>query len=127
MLVGDSAGFVSPVTGEGIYYAMLSGMLAADVASEAAEMKMPYHLITYEKRLKERILSELKIAAGLSEILFKSRDSIELVFRIAKDDLKMRQYILDFMGGVRSYSKIRRDMVTRMLSRHPLKTLRLRL
>jgi geranylgeranyl reductase family protein len=127
MLVGDSAGFVSPVTGEGIYYAMLSGVLAADVASEAAEMKMPYHLITYEKRLKERILSELKIAAGLSEILFKSRDSIELVFRIAKDDLKMRQYILDFMGGVRSYSKIRRDMVTRMLSRHPLKTLRLRL
>ncbi|MFW9943884.1 MAG: geranylgeranyl reductase family protein, partial [Candidatus Sifarchaeia archaeon] len=51
MLVGDAAGFVSPVTGEGIYYAILSGLVAADVASEAAEMKMPYHLVTYEKKL----------------------------------------------------------------------------
>ncbi len=127
MLVGDAAGLVSPVTGEGIYYAMRSGLLAADVASEAAELKRPYHLVTYEKRLKESILSELSIAAGISEILFKSRDNVELVFKIARNDLKMRQYILDFMGGVRSYSQIRRDMIARMLSRHPMKTLRLKL
>ncbi|UCH04516.1 MAG: geranylgeranyl reductase family protein [Candidatus Thorarchaeota archaeon] len=127
MLVGDAAGFVSPVTGEGIYYAMLSGLLAADVASEAAEMKMPYHLMTYEKRLKESILSELNIAAGLSEVLYRSRKNVELVFSIARSDPKMQQHILDFVGGVRSYSQIRRDMVRRMLSRHPLKTLRLRL
>ncbi|MFX1604183.1 MAG: geranylgeranyl reductase family protein, partial [Promethearchaeota archaeon] len=82
MLVGDAAGLVSSVTGEGIYYAMLSGLLAADVASEAVEMKMPYHLVTYEKRLKESILRELNIAAGLSEILYKSRKNVELVFRI---------------------------------------------
>ena len=126
MLVGDAAGFVSPVTGEGIFYAMLSGLLAADVATEAAEMKMPYHLVTYEKRLKERIVPELSIAAGMSNLLFKSRENVELVFRIAKEDPLMRKYILDFIGGVRSYSHIRRDMTKRMLSRHPLKTLKLR-
>jgi len=126
MLVGDAAGFVSPVTGEGIFYAMLSGLLAADVATEAAEMKMPYHLVTYEKRLKERVVPELSIAASMSNLLFKSRESVELVFRITKEDPLMRQYILDFLGGVRSYSQIRRDMTRRMLSRHPLKTLKLR-
>ncbi|MHA2380173.1 MAG: geranylgeranyl reductase family protein [Candidatus Thorarchaeota archaeon] len=126
MLVGDAAGFVSPVTGEGIYYAMLSGLLAADVASEAAEMKMPYHLVSYENRLKEAILRELSIAASLSGLLFKSRENVELVFRIAKEDFIMKQYILDFIGGVRSYSQIRRDMAKRLLSRHPLKTLKLR-
>lgn len=126
MLVGDAAGFVSPVTGEGIFYAMLSGLLAADVATEAAEMKMPYHLVTYEKRLKERVMPELSIAAKMSNLLFKSRENVELVFRIAKEDPMMRQYILDFIGGVRSYSQISRDMTKRMLSRHPLKTLKLR-
>ncbi len=126
MLVGDAAGFVSPLTGEGIFYAMLSGLLAADVATEAAEMKMPYHLVTYEKKLKERVVPELTIAATMSNLLFKSRESVELVFRIAKEDSLMRQYILEFFGGVRSYPQIRRDMAKRMLSRHPLKTVRLR-
>ena len=31
LLVGDSAGFVSPISGEGIYYAMDSGRIAAEV------------------------------------------------------------------------------------------------
>ncbi|MFW9943924.1 MAG: hypothetical protein ACFFB7_02915 [Candidatus Sifarchaeia archaeon] len=76
-------------------------------------------------KLKENILRELNVAAGLSEVLYKSRKNVELVFRIAKDDPKMQQLILDFIGGVGSYSQIRRNMIRRMLSRHPLKTLRL--
>lgn len=35
LLVGDAAGFVNPVSGAGIYYAMTSGMLAATIASQA--------------------------------------------------------------------------------------------
>ena len=37
MLVGDAAGFVDPMMGEGIAYAMKSGVLAARVAVEAVE------------------------------------------------------------------------------------------
>lgn len=39
LLVGDAAGFVNPLTGEGIYYAMASGQIAASVIAEAVEKK----------------------------------------------------------------------------------------
>ncbi len=35
LLAGDSAGFVEPLLGEGIYFAILGGQIAADVAQEA--------------------------------------------------------------------------------------------
>ena len=35
MLAGDAAGVVAPASGEGIYYAMLGGRLAAEAAEEA--------------------------------------------------------------------------------------------
>ncbi|GAA3112841.1 NAD(P)/FAD-dependent oxidoreductase [Streptosporangium carneum] len=37
MLAGDAAGFVNPLTGEGIYYALLSGRLAGEAAVQAAD------------------------------------------------------------------------------------------
>ncbi|MFX1476151.1 MAG: geranylgeranyl reductase family protein [Promethearchaeota archaeon] len=39
ILVGDAAGFVDPLTGEGIYYAMKSGQLAAKTCLQAFEKK----------------------------------------------------------------------------------------
>lgn len=38
ILVGDAAGFVNPVSGAGLYYAMSSGMIAADVAAQAIKV-----------------------------------------------------------------------------------------
>ena len=35
VLVGDAGGFVNPITGEGIYYAIHSGSLAAEVIAES--------------------------------------------------------------------------------------------
>ncbi|MFI7422205.1 NAD(P)/FAD-dependent oxidoreductase [Nonomuraea sp. NPDC049684] len=37
LLAGDAAGLINPLTGEGIYYALLSGRLAAEAVVEAAE------------------------------------------------------------------------------------------
>ena len=37
LLTGDAAGFVDPFLGEGIYYAVKSGEIAAEVATDAAE------------------------------------------------------------------------------------------
>jgi len=37
ILVGDAAGFVDPLMGEGIYYAMRSGLLAATASAEAID------------------------------------------------------------------------------------------
>jgi geranylgeranyl reductase family protein len=39
MLVGDAAGFIDPFTGEGIYYAMRSGQIAANACKKAIDKK----------------------------------------------------------------------------------------
>jgi len=54
MLVGDAAGFACPLEAEGVYYAMLSGKIAAEVGADSissgdtSELK----LVDYEKRWK---------------------------------------------------------------------------
>jgi geranylgeranyl reductase family protein len=37
LLIGDAAGFINPITGEGIYYAICSGKIAAEIADVALE------------------------------------------------------------------------------------------
>ncbi|HOZ20065.1 MAG TPA: NAD(P)/FAD-dependent oxidoreductase [Bacteroidales bacterium] len=49
LLVGDAAGFVDPVTGEGIYYAMRSGVLAAGAINASAKRKKRNVLGSYYK------------------------------------------------------------------------------
>ncbi len=39
LLVGDAAGFTDPITGEGLYFAMHSGILAADAIHNSAKRK----------------------------------------------------------------------------------------
>jgi menaquinone-9 beta-reductase len=52
LLVGDSAGFIDPITGEGIYYALLSGIYAAEAIGEAIDGagKLP---AIYAKKCRE--------------------------------------------------------------------------
>ena len=41
MLAGDAAGIVAPASGEGIYYAMLGGRLAAEAAAASLRPATP--------------------------------------------------------------------------------------
>jgi geranylgeranyl reductase len=50
LLAGDAAGVVAPASGEGIYYAMLGGSLAADAAIERLRTGDPRALATARKR-----------------------------------------------------------------------------
>ena len=54
MLVGDAAGVVNPFNGEGIAYAMETGELAADVATQALARNDERLLHTYPAELKAR-------------------------------------------------------------------------
>ncbi len=55
-MIGDSAGLVDPITGEGLYYALRSAELCASawLAGRPDD---------YRTRLEEEVLSELKLAA----------------------------------------------------------------
>lgn len=49
MLIGDAAGLVVHTSGEGIYWAMKSGEMAAQVLAEYLDVPSANHLATYEK------------------------------------------------------------------------------
>ena len=50
MLAGDAAGVVAPASGEGIYYAMVGGQLAADAVDQTLETGDARALKTARKR-----------------------------------------------------------------------------
>ncbi len=125
MLVGDAAGFVSPVTCEGISYAIESGILAAEVAIESVRNKSPTHIIEYERRLSSTITKELDDLRIIARILNKSDANIELICKIADDDPLMKEYLIDLVARVNTLSNLKSKIVKRLLTHHPLKAIRL--
>ncbi|GGK73716.1 geranylgeranyl hydrogenase BchP [Sphaerisporangium melleum] len=62
LLAGDAAGLVNPLTGEGIYYALLSGRLAGEAAVEAAANP----LAAYRRKLAQALGRHLRTTDLLS-------------------------------------------------------------
>ncbi len=63
LALGDAAGFTKPTTGGGIYYAMLSGRIAALTAAESLESGdfSARALQPYERRWKREFGSEMRV------------------------------------------------------------------
>lgn len=58
LLLGDAAGLVDPFTGEGLYGAVKSGLLAADPVARAIE-RGPDALMAYERAVDREIMPEM--------------------------------------------------------------------
>ncbi len=125
MLVGDAAGLASPITGEGIYYAIRSGIIAGEVAYEVVRDKDPMHIHTYEERLKQELKTEFSAANFVANLVYKSKEKIELICELAENDPILQDYMIDLALGSRSINRIRLDITKRMLRHYPLKSLRL--
>ncbi len=63
MVLGDAAGFTKPTTGGGIYYGMLSGLIAAETAREVLDSGdlSARSLRKYEQRWKREFGRELEV------------------------------------------------------------------
>jgi geranylgeranyl reductase family protein len=70
VLVGDAAGLADPLTGEGIYNAILSAKLAAPVIERSLHHG-PRELFEYQTALEQEILPNLKVASFISNVFFK--------------------------------------------------------
>ncbi len=64
VLVGDAAGFVDPMMGEGIAYAMRSGQFAAEVIYQLLEEghSSEEHLLRYDERCRRAFSSDFELA-----------------------------------------------------------------
>ena len=113
LLAGDAGGFVNGFTAEGIYYAMVSGDLAAravlaspDVAGMARR---------YRRACDYEIGAELRDSVLIQRYLFADRRRIARIIAGAHRERAVTRLILDFAVGRRSY----RDLRRRLLARSP--------
>ncbi|HEX3030634.1 MAG TPA: NAD(P)/FAD-dependent oxidoreductase [Bacillota bacterium] len=102
LVVGDAAGLVDRFTGEGIYYALLSGKIAGEVMSEALEQGRQ-DLSGYSRRVYSEITKKLRSGARLATLVYKfPRQAVELV--IARPELG--QTLLEAVYGKQSYNQL---------------------
>ena len=86
LLVGDAAGFVSPLTGGGILSSIVSGKIAADVLHKALKAdNLAYGGIkTYELRCKKEILPELRRLYFIQKLLFAFPTAVDHVVKLGQ-------------------------------------------
>lgn len=90
MLCGDSAGMVDPFTGEGIAYAVRSGQIAAQVASE--HLTDGCDLVEYQRRCKNEFGDELRASFLLTRIMHRFPDQL---FNMFMDDRALLERYID--------------------------------
>lgn len=112
LAVGDSAGLVDPVTGEGIYYAVRSGDVAATsllehgpIASEAA----------YRSQLKHEFIDDLTYGAHLSkrlfcESIFGASMTSRMIQLMRKSPL-LTQVVEDLFSGSQNYLTLKKRLL----------------
>jgi flavin-dependent dehydrogenase len=106
-MIGDSAGLVDPITGEGLYYALRSAELCAEalLAGRPAD---------YSTALEEEVLTELKLAARVSKRFYSGQifgDSVlEKMVTLTAESKSFRDLMSDLFAGIQGY----RDLRTRM-------------
>lgn len=113
-MIGDAAGFVDPITGEGLYYALRS----ADLLARALIAGRPE---CYPQWLRWDFLPELETAAGFVERFFRGSFAgapvLERMVQFAARSPRFRALLLDLFAGSQGYSGLRRayGMLPRIL------------
>ena len=103
-MIGDSAGLVDPITGEGLYYALRS----AELCAEALLAGRPDH---YQVLLEDEVLAELKLAARVSERFYSGQvfgDSVlERMVSLTAQSASFRELMSDLFAGIQGYRDLR--------------------
>jgi geranylgeranyl reductase family protein len=97
LLAGDSAGLVDPFTGEGIYYAMRSGQIAAQAIlnHDPADVAK-----IYEENCREDLGEELSYALWIEQNLDQRRNTF--LNALTENDAILNSY-LDISAGRKNY------------------------
>jgi geranylgeranyl reductase family protein len=111
LLAGDAGGFVNGVTAEGIYYAMVTGDLAARALMEQAPLATLAR--RYRRACNYEIGAELRDSVLLQRYLFGDRRRIAHLISGAHREETVTRWILDFITGRQSYRALRRRLLAR--------------
>lgn len=108
LLVGDAAGFVDPFLGEGIYYALASGIKAGEVATQSIKRddQSKEFLSLYRKKCDEMFDSDLKFALKFAKTVYKHLDFFFYLLKV--DPYLYEMYLLTGKGdySYKEYSQL---------------------
>lgn len=113
LLVGDAAGLVDPITGEGIAFALKSGQLAAQAAYDALANKAPHTALRRYKRSLKEIHRTLRIARTLRLIVFAPQWQKAFLTTFANSGT-VRHLYMRMLAGEVEYPEIARRVLARM-------------
>lgn len=100
LLVGDAAGFADPVTGEGISFAIRSGLMAAQALIDRhLEEESVKH--AYPRSLAETILPELRRGRWLARLLYNFPRTRSWAF--SRQGQRLCEAVTDVMAGRKQY------------------------
>jgi len=85
VLAGDAAGVVAPSSGEGIYYAMVGGRVAAEAASACLASGNPKDLRIARKRFMKEHKTVFKVLRMMQDAYYKSDDRRERFVSLCHD------------------------------------------
>lgn len=113
LLVGDAAGFINPLSGEGIYYAMASGQIAADVIADALEKNQTTQdfLAQYQTRWQNDFGKDINLI--LKVIKRSSVEHTEKVIKIACKDEILTNVMMGVIAGELSVQKFKWKIIKR--------------
>jgi geranylgeranyl reductase family protein len=104
LLAGDAAGLVDPITREGIYFALESGMAAAAVLGGRDPAR------EYDARLRDGVHRELRHAASLKAAVFDPRFT-GLLIEALDSSAAIRAVMIDLIAGRQPYAGLKRRLI----------------
>jgi len=116
LLCGDAAGFLNPLSGEGIYYAMSSSQIAADVIARSLETENTSEMFLSSYQTKwindfgKDIYEFLRMPAY--------RGNVEYLVKLASKNDKLADIVLNIMHGGLSIRDNRVELIVRFLIAH---------
>ena len=102
--IGDSAGLVDPITGEGIYYALRSGELLAEALIAGAPG-------SYPQRVQRDFAADLRSAACWQQTFYRGRwwnkSTTDCMMEAAARSPRFRRLLDDLFAGTQPYRALK--------------------
>jgi flavin-dependent dehydrogenase len=117
LLAGDAGGFVNALTAEGIYYAMVTGELAARASMDAIRAGdfASTQLRGYERAWKREIGDDLGNSVRLQKLLLADPARIDRIVRAASRHAVLADLLARFATGALTHAQFKRSMLRRAL------------